>query len=529
MRKKIVLRRGAIAIAVLAIVVALFASRWERTWSVRVVADEATVAPWTAVTLHAKVSPSPERESEWTWKWTSTAGVVSGNGSMVQLKTGTPGEHRVHVVVRSPRGTERSADAIVTVKAPEFMAGLATPILVTQPEDDPIPDVVRADLPFRIVDVTVDKPEVCRGERVMVSVRAEHDEGKADWLVPAIAGRVGWSVSLVVPGSKPGRYKIPVQVGDPGRAPAGAPIDYVQTGAYVVLKDCEGAMSLWVTSQQPTPDEEDVRFRATLFGSAPGAPREQPRVASYVWSFGDDSPSTTTTTPDERHVFPNEEARGPGKRIFTFVVRVEARDESGAVMATGKLDVNLRNHHEELKLTDRRLQLIVVFHPEPKKEESGERTVDVTLKNIDPVETANLSALEFRLMPCAADQAPSVQRRSVSEVFRSASVLPRGALEGRLRWSKTDSAEVCNVDVSVIGTSHPSGFTVGGAFSMRTGYDLGVDVVDDPDQSKGIARAMALLHKSFVTQEDLEGLVKAGDLPPAVLKRPTGGPVPRPR
>jgi hypothetical protein len=180
----------------------------------------------------------------------------------------------------------------------------------------------------------------------------------------------------------------------------------------------------------------------------------------------------------------------------------------------------MRNRLEELKQSDHRIQLYAVFHPEPATDADGARFIDVVLKNLDAKETASLASLAFRQVPCTPTPAPpTAESHPVAEVFRDASIPPRGSISGRLRWPKDGPAEVCHLDVSAEGSSQPGGFSVGAEFSMRVGSDHGVETVADPDQAAAIGKAMAILHKTYVTPQDLERLVASGEIPASALKR----------
>jgi hypothetical protein len=507
--------------------------RRERPWTLHVTASQDTTSPWTGVDLVAEVKPAPEDPKQWVWKWSATPSAdLDGSGPSIHFRSGAAGEYRVTVTARSPRGTERSAETTVRVQVPQFQVGLGTK---GPARDDPFPDTSRPDLPFRITRVTVDKPEVCRGERTVIRVEAQDDQGNADMLVPTIAGKVGWIASVVVPGDAPGPYKIPVRLGDPDRGDRTQELkDFQQTGAFVTLKDCDAPRALLVTFKQHTSVEEDAKFHATVVGAgaaaaASGAPTP-PTPSAFRWDFGDGSGLVTTKGPDAWHLFPDEEQRGPRKRVFSYLVKAEALDGAGKPLLNGSTAFYVRNRLEELKKTDHRLQLLVVFHPEPVVDADGSRHIDVVLKNLDVDETAHLDALQFRRAKCGGVGVTPDERHSVGDVFGESVVRPRESIHGQLRWPKDGPDDVCHLNVSIEGTSQPGGLTVGGGFSMRTGFDDGAQAAADPAQSAAIKKAMEMLHKSYVTQQDLEGLVQSGDLPSSVLRIPSkpsrGAPTP---
>jgi hypothetical protein len=484
--------------------------RSEPSWAIALSPQEVRTTPGSVVSLTAQVTRAASAEDGWTWTWTSPSGRLQGNGPTIQFSSGDTGAHRVSVTVRSPRGTTQSAEAIVTVQP-------AMPARALQ-----FREIAKPTLPFRITGVSVDKPEVCRGERTVVRVRATHDEGKVGRLVPVINGRVGWAVSVLVPGATPGNYKIPVRVGDPSRNAPGEPVEYQQTSASIVLKDCDAPSSLWLTSRQPSSIEESVWLRATWLdgNSQPRPPGREP--VSYVWDFGDGSPKVRTQNPEVRHLFPSEEERGPGKRVFSYLVNAELLDPTGQTLADGMLDITLRNRIEELKYTDHRLQLRAEFHPHPRIDSDGSAVMDVLLKNLDPEETARLTDMEFRRVSCSANGATQIEPHAVAEVFDGASVPPLGTISGKLRWPNNDSNDVCHIDVSIKGISQPGGLTVGGTFSMRVrlDQDQGVEQIRDSAQAAEIKKAMSLLNKRQVTLEDLARLVETGQISESVLHPP---------
>lgn len=367
---------------------------------------------------------------------------------------------------------------------------------------------------FFVSEVRVDKPEVCRGERAVVSIRAEYPAGDPDLLVPAIGGRVGWAVSVIAPGESAGTYDIPIQLGEPRLSSPGELVEREQTSARIKLKDCDAPSALWVTSQQPTHVEEDARLKATWIGLDSGKARA---ANQYVWDFGDGSARVHTAQPEVRHVFPAEEDRGPGKRVFTYLVNAEAFDDMGRSMARGALALTFRNHLEELKYTDHRLQLLARYHPHASVTKDGTPFIDVSLTNLDVRETAELTALEFRIVPCSASAA-RFERHAPAEVFESRELLPRATISGRLMATGSVSPADCHLDVSVIGNSYPGQLVVGGQFSMRLRLDDdGVESISDPSRRADVEQAMALLGKPYVTGQDLADLVELGRLPASVL------------
>jgi hypothetical protein len=488
----------------------------ERSWTVDVVADPLVTTTGTPVTLTARVSPATAVNDEWVWTWTSKTGVVEGKGRAVTFVSSTLGEHHVKLKARSSRGTEHDAEVVVTVANPTYYVGIGpNPVRVERPADDPMPDVEHPELPYRIRNVTVDKPSVCRGEKVTVRVEADDFEGKADWLLPSIAGSPAWTSTMVVPGAKAGRYKIPVMLTDPDVAPVGKAAPYQQTSVFVELKDCELATSLGVATRKASAREEDVYVRAQYHTTGSETP------AGYAWDFGDGSGKVTTREATTRHLYPGEEQRGTGRRVFSYVVHADAVDASGKVLASGVTDLSLRNRAEEDERTRQRIDLMADYSPLAKTEANGDHTLDVTIHNLSAGESATLDSLEYQVLSCDATPTTTTEQHGAGEVFASVTVPPRGSVAGHMVWPAGSSA--CRVDVSVHGTSAPSGYPAYAGFSMRvqltgpgvTAFDHPADDETAAAQAKTAAAiddAMAKLHKNVLTKEDIELLVSQGQM-----------------
>ena len=508
-------RRQVAAAAVFVAGVVLLLLLREGSWALSVDGGSLTTTAGVPVTLTARVFPAKAVNGSWRWSWSAHTGAVDGAGPVAQFQSSMVGEHHIWVTARSSRGTERTAEVVVTVAEPSYFVGVGpNPRRVGRPEEDPLPDVVHPELPYRITNVTVDKPSVCRGEKATIRVEAEDYEGKADWLLPNIGGRTGWAVSMVIPGTKPGKYKIPVQITDPDTAPVGKPAKYQQASAFIELKDCDQAAVLGVGAQQASSRVEDVRAHAVYHSTSNDTP------ASYAWDFGDGSGKVTTAAPETRHKYAGEQERGPGRRVFSYVIKADALDARGNVLASGVADLSLRNLAEEDERTRHRIDLMADYSPVASTEGNGDHVLDVAIRNLSAGESATLQSLEYHVFSCEPKAAPTVETHGAGDVFTDTTVPPRGSVRGHMVWP-AGSSGVCKVDVSVSGTSNPSGYPAFAAFSMRVSLDgPGVDRFpgDDTGRSAAIETAMAKLHKNFVTREDVEQLLAQGDLDPAAAK-----------
>jgi hypothetical protein len=509
-------RRGGWLAALL--LVGVLAAYWlwrEPAWAITISADNATPYPGETVLLTAHVTPASAMGSQWQWNWSAASGVINGTTATVQYTSDMVGEHHVHLKVRSSRGTEHSAEAVVTVAVPPY----SIPFESHATSEDPYPDEFHPELPFRITDVILDKTSVCRGEKVTITIKAEDDRGLADWLLPNIMGKAAWTATMVVPGRTPGRFKFPLSLMDPDHPPAEGEPFKQETGAFVELKDCDATNTLGVGVGKSGGAVEDVIVGAKYHSSSGDSP------ASYLWDFADGTAPITTKDPKVRHVFPNEVTRGPGKRVTTYLIKASALDSSGTVLANGVVDFSLRNKIEEDERTRHSLELFAQYNFISTTDADGNHTMDVTLWNWSAKQTAVLKSLEYHLQNCEGKQAHStIETHGVGEVFSGGSVPPRGSVSGRMVWP-AGSKDVCTADVQVTGVSEPFGDPVTASFSMQVLLEgplvtqLPVTTKEDWAAGEALAKAEEKLHKKGLTQADLDKLVADGDLDPAVLER----------
>lgn len=391
------------------------------------------------------------------------------------------------------------------------------------------------ELPFRIADVHVDKPKICRGEEALISIRAEHDQGEELWLNPVIGHESAWDVTFRPPGwphEKVGTYAVPISLVHPE---TGQRFD---SRVYIEVEDCVAPYELLVWKTDDPIEPEAFEFNARLFrrenwvSPSPildqaDESRQLPPQAHadhYVWDFGDGE-TTTTNQPLVYHKFPSEKDRAPDESSGYYLVRVEAYDQQGKLLASTQNSVKFYNTYANLKHSNNVIQLKSLLGTLAQPDGNERPIVDVKLMNLDRYETAYLDTLIYRLIPCHDNDEPREQSGHANEIFQEMSVGPRAVIRGKLRWPEWGHPKgdgPCRVDVQVTGHTRPSGMDVVASLSIELGMDENVQRISDPKRKAILKKAFDLLqHKGInhVTLEDLNQLEREGKIPKGSLQQ----------
>src|SRR5439155_26933261 len=140
----------------------------------------------------------------------------------------------------------------------------------------------------------------------------------------------------------------------------------------------------------------------------------------------------------------------------------------------------------------------------------GTRYTDVTLTNLDDVETARLAdRVELSLVAC---DGTLVEKRTVprASVFAAPVIAPRGRLDGH--FSIPDAKGACFANAEVAGESEPGGLRVLGFFQLVTGEPPGVPASEQQNQL--MSQVLELLGRpKIVTNDDLRRLEDEGKIP----------------
>jgi hypothetical protein len=200
---------------------------------------------------------------------------------------------------------------------------------------------------------------------------------------------------------------------------------------------------------------------------------------------------------------------------------VDALDASGNTMATGYATLTIANRLRTAKREQGVVQLVTEQRPGMTVNEDGSRSTDVTLINIDPVETVRLTGMTLTLKPCDGSDA-SETNVAVQSVFPDSRIPPKGRLAGRLVLSAEDAKRVCWADARVTGKTDPGQLEALGFFGADTGQSKGIPLAAAAQDT--MSRALQLLGRSgrtgsvVVTDEEIRQLEDDGKIPRGVLR-----------
>jgi len=463
--------------------------------------------------------------------WQADLAALTGHEQKVAWRTGDLGEHTFNVTVESPWGTKKTASTTVEVRLTSY----AYPLMAAGNMESPAPTHAKKELPYEIADVWVEKDEVCQGEPSRIRVSAKDKRGQEKWLTPVIDGKEGWEEPFIVPISDPGMHKVSVALTDPRLKGS----NMVETSVFILVKDCVAPRPLFMQHKMvPGPDDSYIALEARIF-DGPGwqrwnkqgltGPPPLTTAASYKWTFGDGQTETSTDN-IIRHHYPNEMDRG-AERTTLYAASVDAFDASGNKLATGYETIELANRLRTLKLEHGLLQLATQQGPVGQQLPDGSRYVDVTLINIDPVETARLTELAIHYKRCDKSDTPETAA-SLQSVFADPRIPPKGRIQGRMIVPKDQAEDICWADARVAGESEPGQFKVAGFFALDAGNAKGAAV--PVAAASTLKNALQLLGKdrdqpgtAIITDAEIRRLEDEGKIPRNVL-RPDPFAAPRP-
>jgi hypothetical protein len=509
-------QRAIVAAVVLAATTALLLWwRWPtRAWTLWVEASDSDVPPWTSVDLSATLAPRDAPRRPLHWQWTDDGEEFSNEGPDVPWRSGEIGSHRIEVTAVAADGVRHHASIEVTVRSRPYVTAAGTHMA-----PPPAPPRVETTVPFRIADVWVEKRRICQGEPTRVRMTAADARGQEKWLRPNIDGQQAWEITYVPALLPPGLQRIHVSLIDDllGR-------HLVESDAYVEVEDCITPYPVFVQARHVPPYPERVALVAAVMrgrdwqlwsqrraGDDAAIPKAD--VARYRWTFGDGT-TETSTEPRIDHVYPDEASRGL-ERATDYRVMVDALDDAGQKMGSGYVTVSLVNAYRNLERTAQTLQLVATVAPGPARTEDDTRTLAVTLRNIDPGETAHLSRLALRFVGCDG-KSITERQADVRSVFAEDEVPPRGTIDGKLGVATSDLHDVCAVDARLDGTSRPGGLRVAAFFAMDPGGRRGRAL--DERQAAAMAQLNdALGDAGVVTLEMIRKLEDEGRVPRGAL------------
>jgi hypothetical protein len=333
----------------------------------------------------------------------------------------------------------------------------------------------RPELPFHITGIEVEKSVLCRGEQTVVRMTGTHEDPAEQLLLqPLINGSPGWEAPIHLNERVPGRYPVTVILrGRPGDPDPGQTKTF-----YVELKDCVAPFNIKLRSTPIDHLLDTYSFEAAVVSGPaydkristdwmglPPPPLSPVDVDSYLWELGDGT-SETTREPTIRHRYPSEEERPEGEATHAYFVRVSALDRSGQLMGSAGDVVVLRNTYRELALLYKRIQLRA-DNPPLAQPGRGQGRIAITLKNLDPSETAILEELEVKLLDCTAEMnVLSTSTRTTAAMALPSRVPPGGTVVWDFVWP---DAMACRIQVITTGHSEPSKLPVDAITMYLTG------------------------------------------------------------
>lgn len=500
------------AIAAVVLVVLLRRGGGEPAWELRVEANRAIGAPWTAFELVARVQATGSGASVssegWSWRWQADGIDLAANEARVTWRTRREGRHRLRVTARSTGGTEKSAEVELTVRIPAVVDELAAG---TTPRPEPVDPSVH-DVRFGFEDVIVEKSEVCVGEPSLIRTIATSTAGPPGNLITAIAGMPGSAGSFLRFDGEPGMRRVTMTLRDPF-----VPDKFAEEEVYIELKDCYAPATLVVeaTPDQMVPDR--YAFIAKLLKLEKDNPptRLADVATSYSWDFGDGETEVTEGF-ETGHVFPSESERSSSDHFQTYVVTVEALDRDGNRLAKGYETVFIYNLRRQSKDNQGIIELVANFRDIAETDEQGNKSMPVTLVNIDAEETVGLIEVQLRELGCDGEIANEETVAAIT-LFPETRIGPGKSVEGTLTVEAPAARNVCRVFAAVTGKSSPGSLDAVGSFALTVGEAFRQPITDE-QQLEVIKQVTAILGKASFTDEDVRRLEDEGKIPRGVLR-----------
>lgn len=457
-------------------------------------------------------------------RWTALALALVGLAILAVWLVGSSGRGNS----ATPRRQEAAREPTSTASSPPAASEPEEPAMRFAPPERP------RDPAAPIIDeITVEKPEVCEGEENLVTVRAHDPSGDHSGLRYLVNGQPGWQVPLRVRENLEDVDAPPrtvLVVGGNGNTTT-APIP-----KYTV-KRCPAAARLRMRHVLLPNASAEYRLETRLvMGVAPGMPKPDRfenadfRPVRFEWDFGDGETATTTAA----YVTHGYELRDQRTYYSYYALRVTAFDERGRSMVARDAIELMNPAYEDLT---QKQTVRLMTHNTPRFPEITEGKVMQTIRiwhfRPEAVLVDSVTAYFYDRHGKELGHAP-VQ----TEALLGARAVPAGAgltIRTVLEIEKHPGVGFITYELS--GTA-AGGLHAQGSFSIMRPPDPPTREknvpVDDPMMAAKIKRAMELLGKQYVTDEDiwelerqgkLEGLeplpVEPGDEgPPADLPRP---------
>jgi hypothetical protein len=358
-----------------------------------------------------------------------------------------------------------------------------------------------------IDDITVEKPSVCSGEENLVTVKAHTTNGTDEFLHFVIDGQLGSSVPVTQWRTDHGVGHHVISVFGRNNVVTTVPLPEFE------VRDCVPARIVNIEKRLRSNTWADYDFVARIATprtwnqerAEPAAPFEP---ALYVWSFGDGQ-SVTTSSPVAEHDY---EGRTQNALYSYFAVSVEIHGKTGDILR-GRTSLALINPAFEALKQKGIVTLLIALEPRfPEVGSDGRAMQQVHLWHTrpDPVHIDQVFRIKYYEQG-AGESPPEIV--DVRALLGTDTIAPGPGIRAKVALHSIDEPEVFSVTYRLSGKS-AEGLPVSGSFSVMKPPPMptrekSVAVVDPVLKAKILA-ARSILGKSFVSDEDIWELERAG-------------------
>ena len=382
----------------------------------------------------------------------------------------------------------------------------------------------RETTPPPVIDsITVEKDVVCEGEENLVTVQAHSPDGNDAFLHYQIGSTRGSRVALhsyLDDRAKPTAQRVTVF----GK-------NNVATSAEVPsfrVKRCDDAPAVVVEHRLRPNTFAELDFSARIVrmgssGADGGAPASF-RPRTFIWSFGDGTREESSQEPHRAHDFT---ARPQDTLYSHFLATVRVLGEDGRALE-GRHAIELQNPAFEAYAYKGIVLLLAELDPRfPSLSAGGVVDQGVRLWHTRP-EVISISKIAVTTR--TTDGKRSLASYPPVGSVLGASLIPPGrGLEFHVRLDTNAESDTLSRDYFLEGQA-PDGHPVRGAFSVMRPPALPSqdrhEPISDPVLLARVKLAREVLHRDYVTDEDLWTLERAGKFDG--LKVDAGAAAPRP-
>ena len=386
-------------------------------------------------------------------------------------------------------------------------ASTAAPMAATMGAPSPLRAPPAPPAPPIVDSIAVEKEEVCEGEENLVTIKAHTPDGNDAFLHYRIGPASGSAVPIR-------SYLDDRRQATPHRVTVFGKNNVATTVALPPfrVKACEPAPVVVIEHRlRPNTLAEldfDAHILSTAAKDADGAAASTFRARRFAWSFGD-AARMETSVPHVTHDF----TRRPQDTLYTtFLVTVEVLGEDGRVLKA-RHSVELLNPAFEAFAYKRVVVLFADLEPRfPVLSAGGTVDQGVRLWHVHP------SVVEITKVTMTRTHADPSRRSPpeplpVSSVLGATHVPPGKGIEFHVVLDTRSHPDELSRSFALEGRT-PEGYVVRGAFSVMKPPPRPTkqqhEPIADPILLTKIKIAREVLHREFVTDEDLWTLERAG-------------------